>query len=163
MRPLSPADASFKRRNSLITRQMIRTLRGANGTGLDLTLLKKLTSGSNSLGIVAKNDRTRQVSRLGSPRIHETLPSCLDLCGGLFPRSFRELSRPLRLLLRLFRHWLGSYLLPQAPRPTRAQVAELAIVESLLVQANMKLRQPNPADPSHNQFATGAGLRIPVD
>ncbi|MDF0495327.1 hypothetical protein [Bradyrhizobium yuanmingense] len=34
-----------------------------NGTGLDLTLLKKLTSGSDSLGIVVKSDRTRQVTR----------------------------------------------------------------------------------------------------
>ncbi|MEA2875572.1 MAG: hypothetical protein QOF14_768 [Hyphomicrobiales bacterium] len=34
-----------------------------NGAGVDLTFLKKLSGGSNSLGIVAKNDRTRQVTR----------------------------------------------------------------------------------------------------
>jgi hypothetical protein len=34
-----------------------------NSAGVSLTLLKQLTGGSNSLGLTAKNDRTREVSR----------------------------------------------------------------------------------------------------
>ncbi|GJE02912.1 hypothetical protein [Methylobacterium isbiliense] len=34
-----------------------------NVAGFDLTLLKQLTNGSNSVGLLAKNDRTRQVKR----------------------------------------------------------------------------------------------------